>query len=372
MKRFDPLTLLARPDKWYLGGGGRLLWAPPFPSFLDRPGFWDKGHYYNFEIHPLFTWTVLDERGHEIPLDRGERRWNPAVLLQRFSARRDKLAIEEEKAVLPHDVAVSQISIANLSGKVRRLHLVVWTAHDTQPSKRTAWVTEAHYREGRIGFEKHVAHPDRPEFRCSIVLGSSRRTDSFSINLSEGMVPPPEWSITPFSEQFAGEKLANAEKLHGVTDDGVLYMALHVRLTIRPRQKKSVTFGVAVASSVQEARQHLCVALESGNPISLSEMNWRGHFADAPFLQCSDEYFTRYYWYRWYGLKLNTIATGEQNYRDPFVCEGIGYFRAPISYSAPCHMLENRWLYTPSLPAAVCSRSLTTRGRMGAFVAILT
>ncbi len=39
----------------------------------------------------------------------------------------------------------------------------------------------------------------------------------------------------------------------------------------------------------------------------------------------------------------------EGNYSFPFVCEGIGYFRAPISYSTQCHMLENRWMHEPEL-----------------------
>ena len=38
----DPFTLLAREDKWYLSNGEGVLFAPPFPVWLDAPGFWDE------------------------------------------------------------------------------------------------------------------------------------------------------------------------------------------------------------------------------------------------------------------------------------------------------------------------------------------
>ena len=35
----DVLSLLTRRDKWYLGAGDGLVWAPPFPAWHDTPGF---------------------------------------------------------------------------------------------------------------------------------------------------------------------------------------------------------------------------------------------------------------------------------------------------------------------------------------------
>jgi hypothetical protein len=61
MKKLNILKYLERNDKWYLGGGNRLIWTPPFPAWLDYPGFWDKALYYIYEIEPVFTWTILDE-----------------------------------------------------------------------------------------------------------------------------------------------------------------------------------------------------------------------------------------------------------------------------------------------------------------------
>ena len=55
MKTSELLEYLARDDKWYLGGGKALVWAPEFPKFLDRPGFWDQAYYLDHAICPVFT-----------------------------------------------------------------------------------------------------------------------------------------------------------------------------------------------------------------------------------------------------------------------------------------------------------------------------
>ncbi len=349
MKRFDPLLYLERPDKWYLGGGNRLLWAPPFPVFLDRPGFWDKGQYYNIDVEPFFTWTLLDANGKEVVLQKKNRTWNPSVLTQRFIASEPGLDVEEQKSILSNDVALARISISNRSGKVRKLHLVVWTAQETHPSKHTTWLSEIQRRNNTLEYTRALRNPDHPEFHYATAFGLNRKIKSSAIKLSEGRIPPPEWNLTPFFEEFSAGKLSSASQTTGVTNDGVLFMALHIELTIKARTQEHLCTALAVASSVPEAQQNLKIALGGGNPTDLSEMNWNDHFSSVPYFDCSDEHLTRYYWYRWYGLKLNTITSGEHNYQHPFVCEGIGYFRAPISYSAMCHMLENRWMHTPDL-----------------------
>ena len=57
-----------------LGGGNRLLWAPAFPLWLDAPGAWDPIQYYNIEHGPVYTWTLLDERGTSLALRSVRRR----------------------------------------------------------------------------------------------------------------------------------------------------------------------------------------------------------------------------------------------------------------------------------------------------------
>ena len=59
----EPLELLARDDKWYLGCGDGAIFAPPFPLWLDVPGFWDGATIYQVDVAPLFTVSALDGKG---------------------------------------------------------------------------------------------------------------------------------------------------------------------------------------------------------------------------------------------------------------------------------------------------------------------
>jgi hypothetical protein len=228
-------------------------------------------------------------------------------------------------------------------------------------------VTDVQSIRGRIAFTKHIWKPDRPEAEISSVLGIEGIPASFSINLSEGSMARPDWQLTPFHEKFKRGRLPNETKLSGVTNDGVIHAALHVPMTIQPGKKQRMTLAMALGSSYEDASQNIGIALKSGPVEQLSTALWQEYFSKVPYFECSDEYLTRYYWYRWYGLRLNTIQASEGNYSHPFVCEGIDYFRAPISYSAPCHMLENAWMHTPELAQGSLMTFLDNQREDGGF-----
>lgn len=351
MKKMDVLKLMSRTDKWYLGGGNRLLWAPPFPVFLDKPGLWDKAHYYNYEFQPLFTWTLLDEDGKVVSLESTKRIWNPAVVTQEYEGRSQStsLHIAEHKCILPSDVAVSSIEIRNRSRKPQRLHFIAWTVQESNPSHNRSWLTDVSYKDSLLAFVRHLKPEGRPELAISCALGLSGKTLSYAANLSEGSVPLPDWAMTPFNETFGKSGLPNAIRVSGITNDGLVYLAVHTLLTLMPSSAGKVSVGLAVGPTPDEVHQNLLSAVKQKEPVYLSEMSWKDHFESVPSFVCSDEFLERFYWYRWYGLRLNTLYGGEGNYSNPVVCEGIGYFRAPISYSAQCHMLENRWMREPEL-----------------------
>ena len=344
--RISPLKLLERTDKWYLGGGNRLLWAPEFPVHLDKPGFWDHASYYNYSFEPLFTWAILDQDGRELLPRFKSRRWNPAVLVQQFVC--ENLEIEERKCVLPNDVALSTLILRNKSKKSRRLHLVIWTSHESKPSSQGTRIADLTIGSG-ASFIKHLAPPQRPELPVACSLGISRPVQSYGVLLSEGSANRPTWSHTPFAEAFKNRSLGNTKAVSGVYKDGLISIALHCSITIGPNKRESVSAACALAPSPAEASRNRELVLKQKEPQNLSILSWEDHFAGVPAFECSDEFFMKYYWYRWYGLRLNTMYGEEGNYSCPFVCEGIGYFRAPISYSAPCHMLENRWMHEPEL-----------------------
>lgn len=66
MPLIEQLALLTRSDKWYLGNAGMLIYAPPFPQYLDTPGFWDECHYGDLAVPRLlgigFAWQGFTAR----------------------------------------------------------------------------------------------------------------------------------------------------------------------------------------------------------------------------------------------------------------------------------------------------------------------
>lgn len=341
------LKSLQRDDKWYLGGGNRLLWAPEFPLHLDSPGFWDKASYYNIEFAPLFTWSVLDEAGREIPLEAGRRSWNPACLESRYRApdRTGALSVSERKCVLPNNVAVSEITLHNRSRKRRTLHLVAWTAIESSDAQE---ILEPRQTNSAFTFGKTVRRPTFPDFRFGCSFGMAGRGVSAACVLSEGRIPLPRWALTPFSEEFPfpGSRTSTMPES---SVRGIMFVAFHRSVRMRPISSATAVAAWACASSELESESHLALILKQSDPVHLSVLNWSDHFSSVPQFSSDDLFFENAYWYRWYGLKLNTVLGGEERLAFPFVCEGIGHFRAPITYSAPCHMLENRWMHEAEL-----------------------
>jgi hypothetical protein len=367
MKPIAPLALLARTDKWYLGGGNRLVWTPLFPVWLGAPGFWDPAHYYNLEHGPVFTWTLLDEEGAEIALLPASRRWDPAKLTSKFAAADRTLRVTERKCLLPCDVLSSSVRIVNGADRQRRLHLVGWTAQPHYPAQGRTWLSEIGVVRGDLAFARHAASDSRPEFRYFCAMGASERSTSYAVQLSEGAAPQPRWDVTPFTAKFRRGALPRQVRLSGVTDEGQVYMAVHVSVTVPARGEAERSLFFAAAPTPAEARSNLRRARTTGDPVRASEMSWNDYFSGVPSFRCSDEYLTRYYYYRWYGLRLLSTHGRERNYPYPSVSEGIGYFRAPISYSAFCHMLENRWRHDPALARGSLQTFLHNQRADGAF-----
>lgn len=351
----DILKYLERTDKWYLGGGSELIWAPPFPLHLDKPGFWDKANLYNCSIEPVFTYALLDEGFHEIELRSLGRTWNPAVLSQRFAS--DGFDVREDKAVLHSGVLACKVTIANLSDRDRSINLVAWSAQESTPEgDRT--VTQASPLDKGLSFalQARLGRRGVNRFHAGVSLGMDgfgRDGGSLSraVLSSERTANLPEWRLTPFYERMNRfGRLPDEIRLDGVGGAALYYMGVHSRMQVRAGEKASVFIAAAICPGVEEAAEALHAVLDGpDDPIALSEADWKRYFDGLPRLTISDPYIQKYYWYRWYGLRLMTIRGARHNYPYPAVCEGIDYFHVPISYSAQCHMRETRWMRDPAL-----------------------
>ncbi|HMB92615.1 MAG TPA: trehalase family glycosidase [Rhodothermales bacterium] len=363
----EVLPYLSRDDKWYLGGGNRLLWAPPFPVWLDTLGFWDEAQYYQFSITPVFTVTILDETGREIPYRLNHRQWQPDCLTQHYRTDTD-LALTERKALLPSDVLISELALQNTSARTRTLRLVLWTVQESYPSKGERFLTNLVAEKDRFRFQLHTTYRQLPRYDFGCALGLDRPVQSFAAQLSQGSVLQPHWRFTPFYEAVDTGTLGDVLHTSGPTDDGLLYLGLLAEIVLPPHAIETVTFGFAAAPQSSEAVHNLDHVLHTNDAIEQSTAHWQRYFDRLPTFTCSDPFLQKYYWYRWYGLHLFTMHGGEGNYPYPAVYEGLAYFRVPITYSAQCHILETRWMDTPAIGQGSLRNFLHHQKPNGGFV----
>lgn len=397
--RLDPLEYLERSDKWYLGGGRGAMFAPAFPRFLDSFGFWDEAYFVDVRLERLFTILILGEDERPVTLRREGRRWTPDALTQTYTVSGDGLRVREDKIVTSHDTLASRITLHNDGKKTRRLHFLLWSLQDRAPFRPGVAATSAEetVRTGDyLAFAHTVVYGDTPytdrpaenagwgeraaplalrnreqEKRhvLHVAIGADRAPDSFSVNLAERTDTAPQWQTSVAPEKFRNGLLPNEFKPNGeetgeplsppsslISHPSHLHLCLHYTLEVPVGESRSIQFGATLALEKGLALLHLQNDLQQ-DVASVSRTGWQTYFAGVPYFECSDPWIQKYYWYRWYGLRLLTVdigghqVEGEEGVRFPHPCvfEGIGGFRSHISYSAQCHLLEASWKHDKAL-----------------------
>jgi hypothetical protein len=320
--------MLARPDKWYLGAGDGLIWAPPFPVWLDVPGFWDEAHLFQYPIAPLFTLGFVTD-GVALPAQCRARQWTPAALTLDYELG-DVRARETRTA--PGGAFRSEWEVRNPTRGACALDVVVWVALDAQtvPAIRVA----AGALECRRLVTDHHGH--RASVAAVLSLGAAQ---SHAVYRSQRSALLPRFELTPFWDRWSRSgRLANEIRADDSPDAATMFLGLQrrVRVPARGTARFSAQIGLRLDTAERAAAKPR---------VSASAHRF---FALVPGFRCSDPYLESHWWHRWYGLRLNGLAAGgAPNYRHPGVCEGIGYFHVPITYSAPCHMRELRWYPDP-------------------------
>ena len=338
----DAIEHLARDDKWYLGAGDGTLFAPTYPAWLDTPGFWDEATVYQYAFAPLFTVTMLDAAGREIPARATSRRWTPADLTVTYRLE-SGITATEVRTVHPGGVFVSEWRFASF--EPASVHLVAWTAQDGA----SVPMGEAAFENGALVFPRMLTDRRQQPLRVRAELACVGEATSWCASRSEKSAPQPLWRHTPFVEQWQAGGLSRAVRDEGISTDGQFYAAVHRAVDIS-YQGASAVFAMKIAAddpalAVQAAARS--VRPSHGTIAGASRRRWHAWFERVPDLRCTDPYLETYYWYRWYGLHLNATAAGHGNHRWSSMCEGVGFFHQPISYSAQCHARELRWLDDP-------------------------
>jgi hypothetical protein len=382
------LGYLSRGDKWFLGGGKAVVWAPEFPTWLDTPGFWDHACYLDYRVGPLFTLAIVDQRGREVKPRLLERFWQPDHSSQLYRDKSRDLVITERRALLPWDVLVSTFEFANSLPTDQTFDLVLWSAQEREggtrqgPSVSEIEGFRVRDRDGTLVWKRRVRetglqpngqNPDEAVLmRFAVALSASRKADSYCIKLSDRQPNQPRWLFTPFYEKLAryGGASLGDEAPEGIPADfgGLVYFGLHYKITVPANDKVQFSAYAAIAKNEEEALLGLTSARRNQpaakgqetlkpskerRPTWPAKRHWAEYFDNLPSFTCSDPFLQKYYWYRWFGLRLNTIRVEDARLglHYPCIFEGInlGWFRQAITYSAQCHMFETRWMHTPEV-----------------------
>jgi hypothetical protein len=362
------LEALARNDKWFLSAGDGFVWAPPFPRWLHRPGFWDPAHIYHYPMAPLYSVALVRADGAADRLQRKGMDWRPDRLRVRWRSR-SGLDLTEFRFLLPGGRFCSawrtEVELGWPNPSFRDLSLVAFTAVPG-PSVRDLgregrglrWATTLTDRRAQtLDVEAHLTvdvlaprgrHAVAPE--VLLQLDDLANLSSCTALRSEGSADP-EWDLTPFVECWAPGASGGAggsPALEGVSDRGHAHLVVALPLRDIPA-RHGVGFCLTVAPLEEGASpRHLPPPASVPRPMR-AESNWKKVLASYPRFSCSDLHLTRYYDYRLYGLHLNRLGGGRGRIPHPAVAEGIEYFHLPITYSAQCHMWETRWCDDPAV-----------------------
>ncbi len=375
----DALEVLERPDKHYLGCGGAIIFAPRFPAWLDIPGFWDEIDVHHYSLPRLFTVTFLEREGdtsggphstlrpranshaaigpRPLSLRQTDRRWTPAELVARYQLDAG-LSGREHRSVVAGGKFLSEWTLHNATDDERSLVAVVWTAQESE-SLETAAVRAG---PGYVTFSRTLVDRRGQLLKVTVSLeAGAGQPEAGCAFLSETTSLDPRWELTPFSEKWR-RGLATRVQLGEGGPAGALYLAAASRFTVpgdgrarlglRARVEAEIGGASSPAQIGKRAKRRAPIPNTPApspppEPGEASREGWRAYFAAAPQLQCSDPYFERYWYYRWYGLRLCGHEGGVGHHRFPGCCEGTGYFHVPIAYSAQCHARELRWLPDP-------------------------
>ncbi len=354
----DPLELLARADKWFLSATDGIVFAPPFPRWLDSPGFWDEASLHHYAFAPLFTVSALDAEGHEIGMRPVARRWTPAELTVDYRLANGMMA-SEVRTVQPGGVFASEWLVQGL--RHAPLDLVAWTAYEAADIDR--WSVGY---DGAFAFNSTVYDERGEALLVRAELACYGETASWAAYLAARVPSAPRWELTPFVEKWAGDGLPREIRIEGGTADAMLFGAVHRALAVTTEGAWS-TFAMRLTPLQLPVRagapvERPSVAImhpaseEPSHAATLggtSRRRWAERFAHAPLFSCSDPYLEHYYWYRWYGLWSNAIEYDAGAIGAPAMCEGSGELHTPSALAAAAHVRELRWLDSPELARGV-------------------
>ncbi len=388
----DPLSLLEREDKWFLGGGKGAIYAPPFPRWLEKPGFWDECFYADIRLTHLYTVLFCDFGAQPVEM-RGEVvSWRPDRLI--LEHRGGGRAIRETRLVTEQQEWCSVLEL--VSGEP--VWAFVWAMPEVRtPGYGTPWqsLSSCAFHANSVNYKMSTAwpseiEPDRTgieaeelqsgsramldDLEVVLELGANLPRISYTGNLAQRHDDSPLWQLSMLPQQLRNGTLPGDFNLAvGPTPiEGFFHILQQYELT--RGEPLVVTCRASLTHNPRESSE-----FPGPEVIEANEQAWRSYFASVPQFSSSDAHLTAAYWYRWYGLRLNTVdipALPLRNHASlcepnetfsPFITEGVGFFRNFVTYSAQAHLREVAWMHSPRLGLGMLENLAKCQRKDGSF-----
>jgi hypothetical protein len=120
-------------------------------------------------------------------------------------------------------------------------------------------------------------------------------------------------------------------------------------IPIKPGEQRSLTILLGTGTEVPSADQAVHRWKTSSNIPDKVRQDWNGWFDQAiPRFQCSDPYFEKLYYYRWWSLYTKMILAHLGHFYYPAPREGTVAYDGVVSYSGSCISVDElRWMRDP-------------------------
>lgn len=358
-----PFELFARDDKWALGAGDGVLFAPRFPLWLDAPGFWDEATLHQYTLAPLFSVAVLDEHGAELPLTAVSRRWTPAELIVDYRLPRG-ITASETRTVQPGGVFASEWRLRSLERGT--LHLVAWTMQPLEGLDRdcVTW-------NGALALRRTLVDRWQRPLDVDLELACAATPTSWAAVVAERGAPHPHWRFTPFPVAWRADGLPDEARLEAPEGDEplALYAAVHRALEV-DGETAAATFALRAVPTDPALRPRVADGRRDDDDIArprlatpatplvaatlgrASRQRWTDWLSRAPHIRSDDPYLEAWLRHRWAGLRLMATGSGAGEYQRPLVAEGPGDWHLPSAAASARIARDLRWLRDAPLSRA--------------------
>ncbi len=354
-----------------MGGGTGSIYAPVFPRWLHAPGFWDDCFLADIRLSRLYTVLILQE-GKQAHFRSRIVDWRPDRLIIEHIG--DDVRILETRAVLACHAWVSRLEL--LKSAKGSVDIVVWSLQDYAPKgSGTPWrsIRSADRVKGWLQFELSTAWPEEFEpdrtaveserlevasqmgspLSVFVAIGANALLQNRFVQHTQRHDDSPLWDLCAACGTDPHKFQANAF-LPEDTQPGLVHLGQTYTMAAGDSIVVSAGVGLTPEAAVASIEQSFVA-----DPFKVSEKAWKSYFDGVPKFESSDPYLTNAYWYRWYGLRLNTVSiptlpiSGKEGTFAPFVTEGVGFFRNFVTYSAQAHLREAVWMRDPSLAVGI-------------------